>query len=271
MTTAVIAYSATEAAIADLVTMYKGVVYDVTTPEGMFVAKAAYKDINTHSITLEKAREKEKAESLAYGRWVDSEAKRIAEQLDALRLPIKAQIETETKRIEREKEEVLRKETERLAAEQKAIKDAEEAKMAAERAEIARQQEELRKSQQEAAKQIEEAQRISRLKIEEEERTARLAREEADRQSRLAQQARDEVARVKAQQEEERLKAERDKIETARREAEAVEREAKRKESELLDATQMLSSFVSRFGHLPRFQSIVGLIEAFLADKEKAA
>lgn len=260
MTTAVIAYSATEAAIADLVTMYKGVVYDVTTPEGMFVAKAAYKDINTHSITLEKAREKEKAESLAYGRRVDSEAKRIAEQLDALRLPIKAQIETETKRVEREKEEALRKEVERLAAEEKAKKDAEEAAIAAQRAEIARQQEELRKAQQEAARQVEEAHRASRLKIEKEERAARLAREEADR-----------AAKVLRDAEEARLKAERDKIETARRETEAVEREAKRKESELLDATQMLSSFVSRFGHLPRFQSIVGLIEAFLADKEKAA
>src|SRR5258708_2529252 len=168
MTTAVVAYSSTEAALADLTTKYKGVVYDVATEEGMFVAKAAYKDINTHSITLEKAREKEKAESLAYGRWVDSEAKRISEQLDALRLPIKSQIETETKRAEREKEEALRIEAERIAAEEKAKKDAEESRMAAERAEIARQQQELLKATQEAAKRVEEAKRASRPKIEKE-------------------------------------------------------------------------------------------------------
>lgn len=283
--TAIVAYSATEAALADLAAKYKDVVYDVTVPTGMTEAKAAYKDINSHSITLEKAREKEKAESLAYGRRVDAEAKRIADQLDVLRLPIKAQIETETKRAEREREEAVRKEAERIAAEEKARKDAEEAKLAAERAEIARQRAELDK----AAEAQREADRQARLKIEEEQRAARLKIEEEERKARLAQQARDEVARVKAEQEAAALKVERDKIEAERRavedaqrkerdakeaeakqkreEAEAVAREVQRKATELLDARQMLESFCTRFGHLPQFESIVGIIETFLQKK----
>ena len=69
MTTEIVSYSATEAAIADLTARYAMVVFDVKTASGMKEAKAAYKDINTHSITLEAARVKEKAESLArFGR-----------------------------------------------------------------------------------------------------------------------------------------------------------------------------------------------------------
>lgn len=279
----IVSYTPTEAALVELTAKYKNVVYDVITPDGMADAKAAYKDINAHSITLEKAREKEKAESLAYGRHVDAEAKRIAERLDFLRLPIKAQIETETKRAEREREEAVRKEAERLAAEQKAIKDAEEAKMAAERAEIARQQEELRKAQQEAAKRVEEAERASRLKIEEEERKARLAREESDRIAKSAREA--EESRLKAERE--RIDVERREIEDRqRKEREAQEAEAKRvreaeeakarellrQKNEILDANQMLESFCTRFGHLEQFEPIAGIIEAFLQqDTEKAA
>lgn len=285
MNTSIAAYSATEAALIDLATKYKGVVYDVATPTGMTDAKAAYKDINAHSITLEKAREKEKAESLAYGRFVDSEARRISERLDALRLPIKSIIETETKRLEREREEAVRKEAERIAAEDKARKDAEEAVLAAHRAEIARRQAELDQAEKKrleedaaARRKIEDEQRAARLKIEEEERAARKAREEADR---IAKSARDA--------EEARLKAERDAIDAAKREADrlawekhqaeeketkrlrdiedAKAREIQRQKNEILDANQMLQSFCTRFGHLPQFESVVGIIESFLQKK----
>lgn len=271
----IVSYTPTEAALVDLAAKYKNVVYDVTKPEGMAEAKAAYKEINSHSITLEKAREKEKAESLAYGRHVDAEAKRIAERLDALRLPIKTMIETETKRVEREREEAVRKEAERIAAEEKARKDAEEAKLAAERAELARRQAEMDKAEAEARRKIEDEQRAARLKIEEE-----------ARQARLAQQARDEVARVKAEQEAAALKAERDRIDADRREIEerkrkerdaeearakaikdaeeAAARETKRKANELLDANEMLKAFCTRFGHLKQFSTVISAIEVAL-------
>ena len=42
-TTAIAAYSATEAALSDLTSKYKGVVYAVTTPDGMQEAKADHR------------------------------------------------------------------------------------------------------------------------------------------------------------------------------------------------------------------------------------
>ena len=126
----IVAYKPVEAVISDLTARYRGVVYDVTTTDGMADAKAGYREINGYSITLEKAREKEKAESLAYGRFVDSEAKRISAPLDALRLPIKAMIETETKRLEREREAAVKAEQERIEAEALAKKEAEERQLA---------------------------------------------------------------------------------------------------------------------------------------------
>ncbi len=131
MTTEIVAYSETKAALATLAQKYKDVVYDTSKPDQLNLAVAAYKDINAHSIILEKARVKEKADSLAYGKRVDSEAREISDQLDALRLPIKTMIETETKRAEREK--AAKEQAEREAAELAAreAREAEERKMAA--------------------------------------------------------------------------------------------------------------------------------------------
>lgn len=293
MNTEIVVFSATEAALNDLATRYKNAVFDVTTPDGMGKAKSAYKDINAHSITLESARVKEKADSLAHGRRVDSEAKRIAEQLDALRLPIKAQIETETKREERERAEKVRLEVERIAAEEKARKDAEEAKMAADRAEITRQQAEIARAQREAAAEAEAARR----KIDEEQRSARVKIEEAERQSRLAREAADRVAlvaRLKAEAEakavrdteEAKLKAERDEIdrkarllaEAERRERDAAEakakairdaeeakqREIQRQRYEVADANSMLITFQERFRQLPQFAGVSKAISLYL-------
>ena len=280
MTTEIVSYSATEAAIAGLSAKYAKVVFDVTKPEGMADAKSAYKEINTHSITLEAARKKEKAESLEYGRKVDAEAARIAAQLDVLRLPIKAMIETETKREEREREAKVQAEIARLAAEEQARKDAEEARMAADRAELARRQEEVAK-----------AERESRDRIETEERAARAKIEEEERQARLAQQARDDVARQKREAEERRLKEEADRVAAARRDVEereraarlaeearlrkereaqeAVAREALRKKNESLDGWSILSNFVKRYAKVEEFDGVVADINKHLKKAKK--
>jgi len=136
-------FKATEAELADLESKYTGVVFDVTDDEVMADAKAAYKDINSRSITLEKARKKEKAESLAYGKFVDSEAKRISSRLDALRLPIKGAIDEEVNRAERERQAAVEAERSRIEAEEIAAKQAEEKRLADQQAEIERQREEL--------------------------------------------------------------------------------------------------------------------------------
>lgn len=272
MNTEIAAYTPTKAALANLASRYKGLVFDVTTPKGMVEAKNAYKDINQHAITLEKARVAEKAASLAYSRFVDSEAKAIADQLDALRLPIKEQIDAEAKREERERQAAIKAEQDRILAEQAAAKAAEEKRMAEERAEIARQREALaaeQRARDEEARQarlkIEAEQRAAREKIEAEERAARAAREEADRQAKVLREA-----------EEAKLKAERDKIEAERRAVEdaarkereareAIEREAKRKADELLGAAAMLKTFRERYGHLPQYAIVIDAINALEA------
>lgn len=275
MTTEIVSYRPTEAVVADLAAKYAKVVFDVTVPSGMNAAKLAYKDINTHSITLEAARVKEKAESLAYGRKVDSEAKRIADQLDALRLPIKAQIETETKRAEREAAEKAQAEIDRIAAEQAAFKAAEEKRMAEERAAIAKAQAELVATQKAAQDKIDAEAREARRKIEEEERASRLAREEADRIARQAREAEEAKAKKARDEEDARLKVERDKLEAERRaveEAQRKEREAeearqreiKRKEAEQADSKAMLLLFKQRFGHLPQYAAVIEAINEVL-------
>lgn len=282
--TAIIAYSATEAALTDLAAKYKGVVYDVTTTDGMADAKAARNEIRAHRITLEKAREKEKAESLAYGRFVDSEAKRISDRIAELETPIAAMIDAEVNKAKLAEEAAKRAMIERAAAEEAARKRIEEELLQAQRAEIARQQAELAAAQRvqadaeiAAQRKIEEAHRAARLKIEAEERAARLAREEADRQARLAQQARDEVARVKAEQEAAVLKAERDKLDAERRAVEearrkereaqeAKEREIQRQANELNDGYAMLATFVRRFGKLDEFKAVTKAIGPYLKE-----
>jgi hypothetical protein len=223
----VVAYSPVKAALADLEHKYKAVVFDVSTPAGMSTAKAAYKDINAYSIMLEAARVKEKADSLAYGRFIDSEAKRIADQLDALRLPIKNQIDEVAKAEQRAREAAIEAEKRRILAEQEAARVAEERRMAEQRAEIARQQAEIARAQREA----EEAARASRARIEQEERAARLIREEADRVARVTREAAEAEAKKIRDAEELRLRQEREKIDA---EARALA-EAKRAEQQRID------------------------------------
>lgn len=286
MTTAIKKYEPTEAALTDLESRYKGIVFDVTTPKGMQEAQASYKDINTYSITLEKARVAEKAESLAYGRLVDSEAKRIADKLDALRLPIKEMIETETKRVEREAAAAIKAEQDRIIAEQAAIKAAEEKRMANERAELNRRQAEMAAAEKAARDKIEAEERAARLKIEEAERAARIAREEADRIARQAREAEEAKAKAIRDEEEKRLKAERDRIDAearvvaeaqrkaqaeadakarAEREAEeAKEREIRRAAERLQGAEAMLIRFQELYRTMPQFAEISKAISIYL-------
>jgi hypothetical protein len=49
-------YSATTAALAELSQKYKGVLYDVTTKEGMVAAKQGRAELRTYRVNLEKTR-----------------------------------------------------------------------------------------------------------------------------------------------------------------------------------------------------------------------
>ncbi|MGN6383686.1 MAG: DUF1351 domain-containing protein [Dyella sp.] len=113
--TAIAEYTETAAALADLRQRHAGVVYDVTQPKEMKKAKEARAELRGLRVALEKKRQELKAPVLERGRLLDSEAKRITEELVALEEPIDVQIKAEEARVE---EERLRKlEEERLRVE----------------------------------------------------------------------------------------------------------------------------------------------------------
>lgn len=280
--TEIASYSPTKAALAQLASKYTGLVFDVTKPEGMRDAKEAKKEIAVHRITLEKARVAEKAEALEYGRYVDSEAKKISEQLAALEDPITAQIEVETKREQREREEKVRLEVERLAKEEADRKAAEEARLAAERAEIAKARAELaakEQAQAEAARlaqqKIDDEQRAARQKIEDEQRVARAKIEAEEREAKTRRDAeearlqkiRDEALARERTEDERRRKAEAEaeaaaKVEREKKEAEA--RERARLVLEKADARTSLEIWRNRYGHMPEYAGVVRAIDECL-------
>ena len=77
MTTTIQEYSATESALADLAQRFKGVVYDVTTKQGMEDAKKGRAELRTYRTDLEKMRKEIKAPALLRCNQIDSEAKRF--------------------------------------------------------------------------------------------------------------------------------------------------------------------------------------------------
>lgn len=101
--TTITEYSATEAALAGLRTKYESAVFEVTTTKGMTVAKEARAEVRKYRIDLEKERVRIKAPALEHCRQIDSEAKRITAELEALEKPIDEQIKAEEQRKEREK------------------------------------------------------------------------------------------------------------------------------------------------------------------------
>lgn len=98
-------YSAHQKSLNTLSEKYQGVIYDVTTTEGMDEAKKAREAIRKPRYELEHLRKKLKAPALEYSKRIDSEAKAIREQLEALENPIHEQILYEEKRAEREEAE----------------------------------------------------------------------------------------------------------------------------------------------------------------------
>lgn len=264
MTSEIIEYTKTEAALADLSARFKGIIFQVVTPDGMADAKKSRAELRTYRLDLEKTRKDIKAPALLRCQQIDSEAKRITAALEALENPIDEQIKKEETRKEDEKNAAARAEQARIMAEQQAIKDAEEARMAAERAEIARQQAEIISAQKKAREQIEASERDARMRIEDDERKARLAREEADRTARKEREAEE----VKLKLERDRIDAERRAIEDAQRKEreaeEARQRDIQRKIANLSDATEMLKMFIARFGDLPEFNDVSNAIRMYL-------
>lgn len=297
MTTAIKEYSATEAALAELAQKYKGVLFDVTAPEGMGAARKGRSELRTFRTSLEKVRVQLKEDVLVRGRLIDGEAKRITAELESLETPIDEQIKKEEQRIEDIRTAKAREEMERIAAQEKAARDAEQARIVAERAEIAMRQAELDRAERErrladedARRRIEDEQRAAHEKIEAEERAARKRMQDeedrrhatmraAEEEARKAREA--EEARIAQQrrEEEDRLAAERAKLEKERRAVEdaqrkereaeeARQREARRIDNQKLDGRAMLASFREQFGKVEEFAPVVAAIDKYLKGRK---
>lgn len=303
MTTEIVEYSKTEAALADLGQRYKGVVFDVTTREGMQAAIKGRAEIRKYRTSLEDLRKAIKAPALRRCQVIDEEARRITKELLALEEPIDEQIKKEEQRKLDEKMAAQRAEEARLKAEEEARKKAEEERLAAERAAIDAERAKLEAEKRERDEQerqarlkLEAEEREARLRIEEQERISRLAREEADRKAREAREAEEARQRAALKAEEDRLRSEREAAERERRAAEdaarrlreeqeakdraaraeqeakeraereareAEERERQRKAAELLDARGMLMMFKERYGKLDEFAAVIKAINAY--------
>jgi vacuolar-type H+-ATPase subunit I/STV1 len=100
---AIVAYSRTEAAIAELRQKYQGAKYDLTTTAGDKAARAARLELVTTRTALEKRRKELKAPAVEFGKRVDSEAARLTAEIVALEDPIDAQIKADEARREAER------------------------------------------------------------------------------------------------------------------------------------------------------------------------
>ena len=110
------AYSATERGLAELRSRLAGRVYDVTTGKGLDEAKKDRAECRSLRVDLEAKRKEIKAPALDYCRHIDSEAKRITAEIEAMEDPIDQQIKAEEARKEAARAERERAELARLAA-----------------------------------------------------------------------------------------------------------------------------------------------------------
>lgn len=111
ITTEIAEYNATAAALADLRSKYEKVLFPVETPKGMKDALAARKELRDIRFGLEKMRKEIKEPVLRRCQLIDSEAKEITARLTALEDPIDKQIKAEKlerERVERERVAAIR-------------------------------------------------------------------------------------------------------------------------------------------------------------------
>jgi colicin import membrane protein len=112
--TAIQEYSQTEAGLQELRSRMAGVVYDVATTKGMDAARKDRRECVTLRTSLEAMRKEIKAPALERCKLIDSEAKRITEEILKLERPIDEAIKAEEARKEAEKAEKARIEQERV-------------------------------------------------------------------------------------------------------------------------------------------------------------
>lgn len=104
-----------ESGLAALEEKYRGVVFDVTTTDGMEQARAARREIRDPRYKLESIRKEKSAELTRIRTSINNKAEEIAERILKIENPIHEQIKAEEERIEAEREARKRAEADRLA------------------------------------------------------------------------------------------------------------------------------------------------------------
>ncbi|MGO1069289.1 hypothetical protein [Lysobacter sp. CA199] len=120
-TTAIVEYSQTEAALAELRQQLADATFDVTTPAGMKEARDSRFALVKLRSALEDKRKELKAPLLDRGRVLDAEAKRITAAVLELEQPIDDKIKEQERILDAAREEAARRERERLAELQRRI------------------------------------------------------------------------------------------------------------------------------------------------------
>lgn len=113
---AVVRFSRTEHALADLRSKYANVTFDLTTTKGDAAARAARKELVTLRTGLEAKRKQLKAPATEFARRIDSEAARITTEIQSLELPIDAAIKQDEARREHERQMRIKAEEDRCNA-----------------------------------------------------------------------------------------------------------------------------------------------------------
>ena len=225
-------YDLPDAVIATMANQYMGIVVaDPSDSENFKAAHNARMVVKDHRVKVEKRRKELKTDALAYGRKVDSEAKRITALLTPIEDHLAAQeriVTDEAARIKREAEEA---EAVRLEAIEQAKRDAEQATLDAERARLAAIEAEQKAERDRLAK-IEAEQRAAQERIDAENK--RIADAEAARLRAIEmEKARTEAAERARIETEKRLAREAEEAKN-REIAKAARLEAKRKQAEAL-------------------------------------
>jgi colicin import membrane protein len=182
-----------------------------------------------------------------------AERERLAKIEEEARL---ANERAEFERRKAEQDERDRREQERILAENKRLAEERAKGEADERARRAK----IEADEKAAREKIEREQREAREKLEAEERQRKAARAEEDRK--LAEQRAAEQAEREA--EEQRQRTEREKID-------AEKREVARRQAELMDGREMLTSFRARFGGVKEFTHVIASIDAYFEALKEAA
>lgn len=120
---AIVRFSRTEAALADLRGRFERVQFDLTTTAGDTAARQARRELVSLRTGLDKRRKELKLPAVEFGRKIDSEASRLTAEIVALEEPIDLQIKADEQRRAEEREARIRAEEERQATLRQRITD----------------------------------------------------------------------------------------------------------------------------------------------------